>query len=197
MSIFPLFPSSFLSLFFFCTLEQARRSCFSYFDFFFFFPFKNPCGSSPCNGRMICQTGFTPKGYRCMCPAGFTGQDCKTGRNATLVLMFLTKCFIATADLEMQVLKLLKDPNDRRVCFNFWLQLTIASPSVMYHTPSTVPLMLLVCIQLIAALKCFASRPIPIVLVECWKVAHWNAKKLLKKLPKIQKVATKISKVAA
>ena len=49
-----------------------------------------------------------------------------------------------------------------------------------------------------------AIRPIPIVLVKCWKVAHWNAKKLkkakklkLKKLPKIQKVATKISKVAA
>ena len=24
------------------------------------------------------------------------------------------------------------------------------------------------------------NRPVPIVLVKCWKVAHWNAKKLLK-----------------
>ena len=42
-----------------------------------------------------------------------------------------------------------------------------------------------------------ATRPIPIVLVKCWKVAHWNVKKLLKKCQKIQKLATKISKVAA
>ena len=42
------------------------------------------------------------------------------------------------------------------------------------------------------------SRPIPIVLVKCWKVAHWNAKKLLKNcqksknlLPKFQKLLPK------
>ena len=29
------------------------------------------------------------------------------------------------------------------------------------------------------------ARPIPIVLVKCWKVAHWNAKKLLKKFQKL------------
>ena len=39
-------------------------------------------------------------------------------------------------------------------------------------------------------------RPFPIVLVKCWKVARWNAKKVLKNLPKIQEVATYISKVA-
>ena len=27
-------------------------------------------------------------------------------------------------------------------------------------------------------------RSVPIVLVEYWKVSHWNTKKLLKKLPK-------------
>ena len=27
-------------------------------------------------------------------------------------------------------------------------------------------------------------RPVPIVIVEYWKISHWNAKKLLKKLPK-------------
>ena len=43
-----------------------------------------------------------------------------------------------------------------------------------------------------------ANRPVPIVLVKCWKVAHaLECQKVAKKLPKIQKVATKISKVAA
>ena len=37
---------------------------------------------------------------------------------------------------------------------------------------------------------CATCRPFPIVLVKCWKVAHWDTKKVLKKLPKIQKVAT-------
>ena len=27
-----------------------------------------------------------------------------------------------------------------------------------------------------------ATRPVPIVLVKCWKVAYWDAKKLLKKI---------------
>jgi len=40
-------------------------------------------------------------------------------------------------------------------------------------------------------------RPFWIVLVKHWKVTYWNAKKVAEKLPKIQKVATKISKVAA
>ncbi len=31
---------------------------------------------------------------------------------------------------------------------------------------------------------CF-TYAVPMVLVKCWKVAHWNAKKLQKKLPKI------------
>ena len=41
------------------------------------------------------------------------------------------------------------------------------------------------------------SRPVPIVLVKCWKVAHWNIKKLLKKLTKIRKIVTRISTVAS
>ena len=31
----------------------------------------------------------------------------------------------------------------------------------------------------------FGARPSPILLVKCWKVVHWNAKKLL---PKFQKL---------
>jgi len=32
---------------------------------------------------------------------------------------------------------------------------------------------------------CVVSRPFPIVLVKCWKVTHWIAKKLLPKFPKL------------
>ena len=37
---------------------------------------------------------------------------------------------------------------------------------------------------------CARCRPFPIVFVKFWKVAHWDAKKVLKHLTKIQKVAT-------
>ena len=33
-------------------------------------------------------------------------------------------------------------------------------------------------------------RPFPTVLVKCWKVAHWNAKKLLKNCQKSKKLLT-------
>ena len=40
-----------------------------------------------------------------------------------------------------------------------------------------------------------ADRPIPIVLVKCWKVAHWNAKKLLKDCQKSKKLLPKFQKL--
>ena len=39
------------------------------------------------------------------------------------------------------------------------------------------------------------DRPIPIVLVKCWKVAHWNAKKLLKNCQKSKKLLPKFQKL--
>ena len=39
------------------------------------------------------------------------------------------------------------------------------------------------------------SRPVPIVLVKCWKVAHWNAKKLLKNCQKSKKLLPKFQKL--
>ena len=39
------------------------------------------------------------------------------------------------------------------------------------------------------------NRPIPIVLAKCWKVAHWNAKKLLKNCQKSQKLLPKFQKL--
>ena len=40
-----------------------------------------------------------------------------------------------------------------------------------------------------------AVRPVPIVLVKCWKVAHWNAKKLLKNCQKSKKLLPKFQKL--
>ena len=39
------------------------------------------------------------------------------------------------------------------------------------------------------------DRPIPIVLVKCWKVAHWNAKKWLKNCQKSKKLLPKFQKL--
>ena len=39
------------------------------------------------------------------------------------------------------------------------------------------------------------TRPVPIVLVKCWKVAHWNAKKLLKNCRKSKKLLPKFQKL--
>ena len=39
------------------------------------------------------------------------------------------------------------------------------------------------------------GRPVPIVLVKCWKVAHWNAKKLLKNCQKSKKLLPKFQKL--
>lgn len=38
-----------------------------------------------------------------------------------------------------------------------------------------------------AIVICLEYRPVPILLQQCWKVAHWNAIKFPKKQPKIQK----------
>ena len=39
------------------------------------------------------------------------------------------------------------------------------------------------------------DRPIPIVLVKCWKVANWNAKKLLKNCQKSKKLLPKFQEM--
>lgn len=44
-----------------------------------FIPFKNHCGQAPCKNKAICQSGFTSKGYRCLCKPGFTGPLCENG----------------------------------------------------------------------------------------------------------------------
>ena len=39
------------------------------------------------------------------------------------------------------------------------------------------------------------ARPFPIVLVKCWKVAYWNAKKLLENCQNLKKLQTKFQKL--
>jgi len=33
--------------------------------------------SNPCQNNGTCQAGFTNKGYRCLCTAGFRGHNCQ------------------------------------------------------------------------------------------------------------------------
>ena len=42
----------------------------------FFFSSQDPCGGSPCQKNSTCQSGFTSKGYRCVCAQGFGGENC-------------------------------------------------------------------------------------------------------------------------
>ena len=40
--------------------------------------FKNVCGkNTQCRNNAICQSGFTDKGYRCLCNPGFQGEHCE------------------------------------------------------------------------------------------------------------------------
>lgn len=39
--------------------------------------FLSPCQNSTCLNNATCQTGFTSKGYRCLCSQGYHGQHCE------------------------------------------------------------------------------------------------------------------------
>ena len=49
--------------------------------YFFPFFFKNFCAQSPCKNYGTCQSGFTKQRYRCLCPKGYIGHDCETGKS--------------------------------------------------------------------------------------------------------------------
>lgn len=41
--------------------------------------FQDACLNNRCKNNAACQTGFTERGHRCSCDAGFEGQDCEIG----------------------------------------------------------------------------------------------------------------------
>ena len=51
---------------------------------YFLLIFQNSCESIPCANHASCQAGFGNHGYRCICPAGYRGVQCKTGEEKNL-----------------------------------------------------------------------------------------------------------------
>ena len=60
-------------------MYQSPALIFQGIMFFSFRP-QSACVKNPCENNGTCQSGFTDKGYRCLCTAGFRGQNCKKGK---------------------------------------------------------------------------------------------------------------------
>ncbi|CAH3156260.1 unnamed protein product, partial [Pocillopora meandrina] len=59
---------------------------------------KNTCGQTPCQHNGTCQTGFTDKGYRCLCPPGYKGTNCEERNVRWIQMTSSTVCFGARDD---------------------------------------------------------------------------------------------------
>ena len=63
-------------------VSSVSQSLHLFFVISSYFPFllQSACDkSSHCQNNATCQSGFTLKGYRCLCPPGFKGESCETG----------------------------------------------------------------------------------------------------------------------
>ena len=49
---------------------------------------QNFCVNNQCSSNSRCQTGFTDRGYRCVCSAGYTGEYCTEGYTLDVFIMF-------------------------------------------------------------------------------------------------------------
>ena len=50
-------------------------------QYFLYFWLKSACDADPCENDATCQAGYTQKKYRCLCPSGFTGENCESGKH--------------------------------------------------------------------------------------------------------------------
>ena len=72
--------------------NSRGKKCFFFhlispYFFRFFFLLQNACDKSfQCQNNATCQSGFTLKGYRCLCPPGFKGELCETGMSLSQYL---------------------------------------------------------------------------------------------------------------
>ena len=51
-----------------------------------FFFCQSNCVQNSCKNNATCQSGFTKKGYRCLCTAGFEGPLCERGNTTSMLI---------------------------------------------------------------------------------------------------------------
>ena len=76
------------------------------------FPLQSACVDNPCDNNSTCQSGFTDKGYRCLCTTGFKGPRCKKGNSCHV------KPVVSSCSLQFYT-QLLKAPVKVKVRFFF------------------------------------------------------------------------------
>lgn len=58
--------------------------------------YEGPCDNAPCENEGTC-TGLEDGDYQCLCAEGFTGDNCQTGKNITLIGFYMNH--ILTSEL--------------------------------------------------------------------------------------------------
>ena len=76
------------------------------------FPLQSACVDNPCDNNSTCQSGFTDKGYRCLCTTGFKGSRCEKGNPCHV------KPVVSSCSLQFYT-QLLKGPVEVKVWFFF------------------------------------------------------------------------------
>ena len=79
------------------------------------FPLQSAYVDNPCDNNSTCQSGFTYKGYRCLCTTGFKGSRCEKGNPCHV------KPVVSSCSLQFYT-QLLKGPVE--VWFGFFYKLT-------------------------------------------------------------------------
>ncbi|CAH3140948.1 unnamed protein product, partial [Pocillopora meandrina] len=53
----------------------------------------NMCAENPCENNATCQSNFTDKLYQCLCPTGYKGPRCQTGKQK-IIYIFQVRCTV-------------------------------------------------------------------------------------------------------